>query len=83
MFSCGAWRLNRRRSAQILADPSEKVNVASQHPEVIARLAPVLQKSNDDQYVTGHLEPELLAARYKPIDKARWEGYLGPCYEKK
>jgi hypothetical protein len=23
------------------------------------------------------------AAQYKPIDRARWEGYLGPCYEAK
>jgi len=52
------------------------------HPDIVAKLAPILQKSNDDQYVTGHLDVAALS-KYKPIEKARWEGYLGPCYEKK
>jgi hypothetical protein len=67
----------------ILADPSETNNIAADHPDIVARLAPVLQLSNDEQYVTGHLDPKLLAAKYKPIEKSRWEGYLGPCFEPK
>ena len=38
---------------------------------------------DEDQYVTGHLAPEVLTANYKPIEKSRWKGYLGPCYEPK
>lgn len=64
-------------------DPSERTNVAEAHADIVAKLAPILQKSNDDQYVTGHLDLEVLASKYKPIEKSRWEGYLGPCYEKK
>lgn len=40
-------------------------------------------RADDDQYVTGHLSAEVLAAKYKPIEKSRWQGYLGPCYEPK
>ena len=39
----------------VLADPSERSNVAAANPDVVARLAPVLQRYNDEQYVSGHL----------------------------
>ena len=39
----------------------EKTNVATSHPEIVARLAPVLQKYNDEQY--AHLNHTLHRTR--------------------
>ena len=39
---------------EILSDPSEKINVASSHPDVVATLAPLLAMYND-AYVTGRI----------------------------
>eukprot|EP00937_MAST-01D_sp_MAST-1D-sp2_P002952 g2952.t1 len=65
----------------ILADPHEATNVAAAHPDVVARLAPLL-KQYEKYYVPGHLAlPQL--ARYQAIDKKRWGGFKGPCFERK
>ena len=66
---------------EILSDPSEKINVASSHPDVVATLAPLLAMYND-AYVTGRIPAAQLAKDYKPINISRWQGYLGPCYER-
>merc|ERR1712125_13087 len=47
----------------ILADPLEQHNVANDHPDVVARLAPILDAYNE-HYVSGHLDKSLLAANY-------------------
>jgi hypothetical protein len=67
----------------VLADPSERSNVASAHPDIVARLAPVLQAYNDEQYVTGHLPPAVLQEAYTRFPTGHWRNFLGPCYYKK
>lgn len=66
----------------ILHDPMEENNVAASHPDVVARLQPVLAAYND-HYVPGHLDPARLSANYMPIDKGEWRGFSGPCYRRK
>lgn len=69
---------------EILSDPGEKTNLASKHPEIIARLAPELHKSAyDEQYVAGHLPQAMLQKSYSPYPKGHWKTFLGPCYFKK
>jgi len=66
----------------ILADPLEQHNVAKDHADVVARLAPILDVYND-HYVTGRIDKGLLAANYTKLDKKVWGGYTGPCYKRK
>jgi hypothetical protein len=67
----------------ILHDPSEQHNVAADHPEVVAKLAPLL-KAAEAYYVPGHLLLWQLAQYDKVANLTeRWQGYIGPCYEKK
>jgi len=66
---------------EIIADPGEKKNVAAGHPDMVAKLAPILEMYND-YYVSGRIPAAQLAKDYKPIDISRWQGYLGPCYER-
>ena len=68
----------------LLADPEERRNVAAQHPDVVARLALALARSNE-HYVTGSLAPDVLAANYTELANrtATWQGYYGPCYLRK
>ena len=66
----------------ILTDPSERRNVAAGHPGVVARL--VSELARFEEYVSGRIDAGLLAREYEKIDTAkRWEGYLGPCYQRK
>lgn len=66
----------------ILADPLEKSNVAKDHGDVVARLAPILDAYND-HYVSGRLDTSVLKANYTAISKHEWGGYTGPCYRRK
>ena len=67
----------------LLADPREASNVAVAHPEVIALLAPILAASND-HYVSGHLDPSLLARDYVAVNTStEWGSFVGPCYRRK
>ena len=65
----------------VLADPSERVNLAAKHPDVVGRLAALLNASNRP-YVTGSLPADQLAAHYVELQNrtATWKGYYGPCY---
>jgi len=66
----------------ILADPFEKHNVAKDHPNIVKRLAPILDTYNN-HYVTGHLDANVLAANYTKLSSTEWGGYTGPCYKRK
>merc|ERR1712032_612427 len=64
----------------LLSDPYETTNVAAQHPEVNALLAPILKASND-HYVSGHLPKEQLRRDYIPLNTTtRWGSFVGPCW---
>lgn len=67
----------------VLADPSERSNVAAANPDVVARLAPVLQRYNDEQYVSGHLPASTLQQKYTKLPKDHWGTFSGPCYARK
>ena len=58
--------------------------MAADHPDIIARLAPVLQKYDDEQYVTGHLPLAVLEEVYAMFPEDHWRNFLKePCYFKK
>eukprot|EP00656_Telonema_subtile_P000083 TRINITY_DN10035_c0_g1_i2.p1 TRINITY_DN10035_c0_g1~~TRINITY_DN10035_c0_g1_i2.p1 ORF type:complete len:538 (-),score=120.73 TRINITY_DN10035_c0_g1_i2:189-1802(-) len=65
----------------ILADPQERHNLAAQHPEVVARLTPVVEQYQK-YYVLGHLSATELQA-YDQVNQSKWGGYTGPCYIKR
>lgn len=63
-------------------DPSERRNVASQHPDVVTRLMLPLNESNN-HYVTGHLPAVELENKYIKVGKDAWGKFKGPCYKRK
>lgn len=65
----------------ILNDPYETSNLASNHPDVVQRLYLMLQKYQAS-YVTGRLteiEIEESYVKYENVSE-HWDNYLGPCY---
>ena len=68
----------------LIADPTERNNLASLHAGVVQKMAPVLEKYNE-HYVTGSLPADELAAKYTALKNrtATWQGYYGPCYIRK
>lgn len=64
----------------ILHDPSETSNVASDYPDVASHLARLVSNFQTP-YVTGTLTPSELE-RYDAISDvgSYWNGFLGPCY---
>ena len=63
----------------ILNDPEETDDVAADHPAVVARLAAALDAASL-YYATGHLDPDVLKAKYAKVDNASWGGFYAPCY---
>lgn len=66
----------------ILADPLEEKNVAYYHEDVVTRLQKELTKF-ETQYISGRIDPNLLASKYERVPPKHWNGYLGPCYRRK
>jgi len=65
----------------LLADPSETINVASSHPDVVRRLAEAIDAANAGQYVNGTLDASVLEAKYDKLNTTKqWGGFLGPCF---
>ena len=64
----------------VLADPSERRNIAADHPDVVAALAAALATFNANAYVTGRIPAADLAANYTAVDMRTYQGYTGPCY---
>ena len=66
----------------VLSDPSELRNVAADHPSVVAKLT--IELARFGEYVSGRIDAALLTREYEKIDtNKRWEGYLGPCYQRR
>eukprot|EP00658_Telonema_sp_P-2_P003173 TRINITY_DN11165_c0_g1_i1.p1 TRINITY_DN11165_c0_g1~~TRINITY_DN11165_c0_g1_i1.p1 ORF type:complete len:124 (-),score=21.71 TRINITY_DN11165_c0_g1_i1:287-658(-) len=62
----------------LLTDPGEKRNLASEFPEIVRSLAGPIKRW-EEYYVTGHLsEAEL--EKYTPVADGHWGGFTGPCY---
>ena len=66
----------------LLVDPNEEVNVAQDHPDVVARLN--ISVTNNQQYYAGigSLTDQELEA-YVKIPDGYWGGFAGPCYKRK
>lgn len=63
----------------LLDDLYETTNVANAHPDVVTELAAAIKRF-EKYYVSGHLPPDILKAKYKKFPDKHWGGYKGPCY---
>ena len=80
---CAVCNSTHPRVYDLLCDPQEKSNVAAQHPEVNALLAPILAASNE-HYVSGHLPQAQLERDYEKLDATTvWGSFVGPCWKRK
>ena len=68
----------------LLVDPNEEVNVASQHPDIVARLNDSVTEFQDYYPGIGRLSAAEIA-NYDKIDdpSKHWRGFIGPCYLRK
>jgi hypothetical protein len=68
----------------LVKDASERTNVASQHPNVVAQLAAELARANNRTYVDGTMSPQPLAPYTcepggSKFPSAWWGNFSGPC----
>ena len=55
---------------------------ASPLPGITTSVSPLINALDAASlyYATGHLDPDVLKAKYAKVDNASWGGFYAPCY---